>query len=966
MRLLKKKLFKNFIISFFMLMTLFIGVSLNLQQFDDQTINEEIIYKVDSLDQALSIANDYHLSFNNLSSRGIARFKLTNESDIQLLNTLGFAYNGTSQVFRPPGQETTDEDPYLSQQYALELMDTISAWQVTEGRSEVTVAIIDTGIDTSHDEFIGRISPLSYNSVSETVGISEVVDDHGHGTMVAGIIGALKNNSIGIAGITSNVQLMVIKANADGEDTFLDSALIEGIYYAADNGADIINLSLGSTYENPLTKDALDYATSLGVIVVAASGNDGTNEAFYPAAFDTTISVSAVGQDTLVAEYSNFGDTIDISAPGTEIVTTTINNGYGTVSGTSFAAPQVAGVLALMLSYFTEMERIEIIQRLLLSSVDQGDEGIDEYYGYGIANTNNALTYDFAKITFETYDGTPLNPIYHIIGTTLDRPEPPTLDNYAFIGWFKDSALTDPWNFETDIVTEDMTLYASYTKEYHEVTLITNDNELETIIVKNGETYTLPSPSLEGYNFIGWTTDQENQNPYVMSPVYNNLTLYAHFEEIIYYDINLYIDEELIETHSVEADTNYQPSLFEKTGHVFDGWYTDDTYTTTYDPTQAIESNKNIYAKFDPIIYNVTLMVDDEIYQIIETPYNQTANLPTPIKENHHFIGWYYTTSYINSYDDAPIIENITLYARFEVQAYQVTFVIGDSTQTKWQSVNEEFIPFTPSKDGFTFLGWYYNQDYTNPYQPIFLDQEITLYAQFEEDLYTVTYYDIDRETILYQTEVTHGESVNPPNPPEKPQSISFTYIFSSWSQETNNITSDINVYPQYDKSYIPGSIHIKPGLDTINVNDTWVDTGLSEMDNFLSVEISGDVNTSTVGKYVIDYRVYDGDTLLITVKRIVRVTQAIPSVSIELNPGITTILVGGTYREAGATTSQGDLTIISEVDTSQAGSYRVIYQVTIENMVFEKTRMVHVIDSNTTNTEDIYWYKKERDMYVA
>ncbi len=961
-----KKPFKNLTIYLAILMTLFFSVSLTMNQSIEHVSHEEVIYRVDDLDQALTLADEYHLSFNQLSSRGMATFNLTDASNIELLTAMGFAYNRTSQVVAPPWQETTDEDPYLSDQYALEMMDTINAWQVTEGTSNVTVAIIDTGIDDNHDEFVGRISSKSYNSVTETVGISEVIDDQGHGTMVAGIIGAQKNNSTGIAGITSNVQLMVIKANADGKETFQDSAIIEGIYYAADNGADIINLSLGSTYENPYTKEALDYASSLGVIVVAASGNDGTNEAFYPAAFDSTISVSAVGEDTLIAEYSNYGETIDISAPGTDIITTTTNNGYGSVSGTSFAAPQVSGVLALMLSYFTEMERAEIIQRLLLSSVDQGAEGIDDYYGHGITNTNNALTYDFVKVTFETYDGTPIEPVYNLVDTTLKMPDPPKLDDYAFMGWFKDSGLTEAWDPDTDIVTEDMTLYASYNKEYHEVTFISNDQTMDTILVKNGETFTLPTASLDGYNFLGWTTDQENLNPYEESPVYSNLTLYAHFEEIVYYDVHLYIDGELVERDTVESGSTYQADTFEKTGHVFDGWYLDDAYTTAYDPTQTIESNLNIYGKFDPIIYNVTLMVDDQVYDTIDVAYNETPSLPEPTKENAHFIDWYYTTSYIDSYEDTPITENITLYARFENAAYEVTYVINDTSHTDWHLTNELFEPYTPTKEGYTFLGWYYDQDFTNPYEPIYLEEEITLYGKFEIEYYRVVFYDSDRETILYETEVTYGQSVTPPSRPEKNQTISFTYTFSSWSQSTDHITEDIFVYPQYDKSFIPGSITINPGLDSVKVGDTWVDTGLSQLDPFLRLETNQTVDTSSPGKYIVEYEIYDGDTLIVLIKRMVRVTETVPEVTIELNEGITTLPVGGTYVEAGAISSAGEITIDSKVDTSQAGIYTVTYQVTVDNVLFEKTRYVHVVDDYPTSLTQIYWYKEESDTYVA
>ncbi|MDA3931248.1 MAG: InlB B-repeat-containing protein, partial [Tenericutes bacterium] len=287
-------------------------------------------------------------------------------------------------------------------------------------------------------------------------------------------------------------------------------------------------------------------------------------------------------------------------------------------------------------------------------------------------------------------------------------------------------------------------------------------------------------------------------------------------------------------------------------------------------------------------------------------------------------------------------------------------------TNTEWHLISNIFEPYTPTKQGFTFLGWYYDQAYTNAYEPIILDQEITLYAHFEEEYYTVTYFDTDKETILYETEVTYGEAVTPPSAPDKSPTISFTYTFKSWSEDTDNITSDLYVYPQYDKAYIPESITIKPGLDTIIAGNTWVDTGVTELDPFLSVVINEDVNTSIPGKYIVEYAVYDGEMKVMTIKRMVRITEIYPSVTIELNEGLSTIPVGGTYTEAGATYSEGEITIISDVDMTQAGTYIVIYQVTVNNIVFEKTRYVHVVEINPTNMSDIYWYKEERDIYVA
>jgi uncharacterized repeat protein (TIGR02543 family) len=882
------------------------------------------------------------------------------------MKEVGFVLNHTSVITSPPWQNTSDEDPYINQQYALNVLDIFESWEMTEGSNEVIVAVIDTGIDILHNEFIGRISNLSYNAVTETIGLEAVVDDQGHGTMVSGIIAAVKNNRTGIAGITSNVKVMAIKANASGEDTFKDSALIEGIYYAVDNGADIINLSLGSNYPNPLVKDALDYAETHGVIVVAASGNDGNDEAFYPAAFPSTISVSSIGEDLSIAEYSNFGETIDISAPGSDIITTIMNNSYGSVSGTSFAAPQVVGALALMLSYFPDMSAEEITQRFLLSAVDYGAEGYDQYYGFGIANSYQALTNEFAKITFETFSGTTIEPLYQLVNTTLNLPEPPKLEDYAFMGWYKDSEFTQPWDLENDLVTEDTTLYAKFNKEYHEVTFIANGIIQNTLTVKNGDTFALPTASLENHHFIGWTLDIENLNPYESSPLYSNLTLYAHFEAIVYYDISLYIDHELVDIITVEKNTLFNLESYEKIGHDFDGWYEDDEYINIYDESKLIETDKSIYARFIPKTFTVSLIIDNEIYDTIEIEYNQIPNLPTPTKDNSHFIDWYLEEEFLTVYKDSPITKDLSLYAYFDIEAYSVTYHINDDSYTEWHKADDLFEPSEPTKEGYLFSGWFYDIEYLNLYEVSPLSQNLEIYGFFELEYYQIIFYDYDQETILYEALTTYGKSVLPPSPNNLPDSISFTYSFSHWSEPTDYIKSDLAIYPVYNKEYIEGSIQLEVGKDTIVQGEAWNDGGITELDDFLTVETTGTVDINIPGKYTINYIIYAGDEIVDAITRIIRVTAFKTEVSIELNPGVTTISIGTDYQEAGASSEYGEVTIDSNVDTTKAGIYLVRYFVEADGKIYEKQRYVHVVEENPIKVNLAYWYREDDDFYVA
>ena len=958
------KKYHRIFICFILLLTLFMGSSFTIKLETEQLSNEQVIYNVNNKDEAMFLAEKYHLSFNKLSSHGMALFDLTHKSNHKQLIRKGFAFNGTSKALSPTNSEIVDEDPRLKEQYALELMDTIEAWEITEGTNDITVAILDSGIDYDHEEFIGRVSPLSYNASTETVGLEAVDDDTGHGTMVAGIIGAGKNNGAGIAGIAPNIKILAIKTNIENENSYKDNALIEGIYYAVDNGADIINLSLGNYSKNIFMEIALNYAKNNGVIVVASAGNDGVNDPFYPAAYSSTIAVSAVNEYVGNAPYSNFGSYIDISAPGTRIMTTLNYNGYGTISGTSFASPQVSGVLALMLSYFPDLSSEEIIERLLLSTVDYGDEGIDPYFGHGLVNTYNALSYQIHKVTFNTYGGKTIDPIYQITNSKISPPNPPTFNDFEFLGWYIDFELTQPWDFENSIVTDNITLHAKYDKPSHEVTYISNYQIINTMIFPDGGIIALPNVSLEGHEFRGWTIDKENQIPLETNKVYNNLTLYAHFEPISYHDIHLYIDGELQESSTLESGLTYQPSVFNKTGYSFDGWYLDDDYTIEYDSSQPIKNDLNLYGKFKPNNMTVTLMLDGQVYQTLDVRFDQIISLPQPIKDSTHFVGWYFSDAYEETYQYSPITEDITLYGRFSSNANKVTYSLDGVNEIVWRMSNEIFEPFTPIKTGYIFMGWYTDQAYTNAYEVGVLSQDISLYGFFEKVLYTVKFYQADRESIFYETQVSYGESATPANQPEKNNSLNFTY--TQWSHNTNQVTKDLNIYPIFKKQYIPESITLKPGLDTINEGDIWVDSGLSNHESNLTIKTLHDINNSVPGRHPVNYLIYDGEHIIACILRFVTIVETSPNLTIELNPGISSIPVGGQYIEAGATSSQGEVVIISNIDTSQAGTYRVIYQVNIDNHSFEKTRVIHVYELDVLNSTQIYWYKEERDQYVA
>lgn len=318
-------------------------------------------------------------------------------------------------------------DPYYSKQWNLHNINIEGAWTQTKGK-DITVAVIDTGITRVRDLVETEFVP-GYDFVNDTV---KADDDNGHGTHVAGTIAQSTNNSYGVAGIAYEAKLMPLKVLSDyGGGTVADIA--EAIKFAADNGADVINMSLGGGGESHLMKDAIDYAHRKGVVIIAAAGNENQNSASYPARYPHVIGVSALGSDGEKAPYSNFGAGVDISAPGGsdagKILQETIDpenkgvNVFMGFQGTSMAAPHVAGVAALVKASGVK-EPDEILEVLKQSARTVQDDGLN-YYGAGLLNADAAVQRATqGQISFQDFfrwlrDNGYLNPGFWIDGGAI-------------------------------------------------------------------------------------------------------------------------------------------------------------------------------------------------------------------------------------------------------------------------------------------------------------------------------------------------------------------------------------------------------------------------------------------------------------------------------------------------------------------------------------------------------------------
>jgi thermitase len=259
------------------------------------------------------------------------------------------------------------------------------------GSPAIKIAIIDSGILASHPEFAGRILP-GYDFVNND---TDPHDDYGHGTHVAGIAAAGANNGIGMIGVCPLCSIIPVKV-LDQYNQGEWSNVAAGILFAVDAGANVINLSLGGQSIPQPVEEAIRYAVQHNVVVVAAVGNGRTNAPFYPAAMDEVVGVAATRNDDTRWSLSNYGSFVELSAPGYAVYSTynDMNNtykGYNYMSGTSMAAPHVAGLAGLLFSQNPALT-VEALRVLMRSTaVDLGDPGRDDYFGYGRIDAFAAL-----------------------------------------------------------------------------------------------------------------------------------------------------------------------------------------------------------------------------------------------------------------------------------------------------------------------------------------------------------------------------------------------------------------------------------------------------------------------------------------------------------------------------------------------------------------------------------------------
>lgn len=325
----------------------------------------------------------------------VSTLERTGKYSVVEYNSIG-SYNGLTN------------DTYRGSQWYLGSINAFNAWNITMGNPNITVAVLDSGTDWTHydlgngtDGYTNVNEQLAWNYVSNT---NNVITSNRHGTIVTGILGAKSNNSRGISGISggnnvAGISVVPFCVGVQGVDSsIVDDAIID----AVDLGARVIQLSFSISQTNAINA-AINYAVQNNVVIICSSGNDYFSSVSYPASNQNVIGVGATDKNNIKASFSNYGTSLDIVAPGVDIFSTTLNNGYVSDSGTSFAAPIVSGVAALVLSvnpFLTGQEVRDIIEQTAqkvggysYANTSGRTNGIwHEHMGYGLVDAYAAVT----------------------------------------------------------------------------------------------------------------------------------------------------------------------------------------------------------------------------------------------------------------------------------------------------------------------------------------------------------------------------------------------------------------------------------------------------------------------------------------------------------------------------------------------------------------------------------------------
>lgn len=448
--------------------------------------NYYILYRADALDNVLEISNT-----NNVLAREIT---ITNTASGGYSPDSGYGLiNASAAVAKAIGEKLFVDVPDLGgNNWGADLVKAPETWAKGYTGQGVVVAVLDTGVDYNHQDLSSNIWTNSkeiagngkdddgngyiddYYGWNFDGNNNSTLDVNGHGTHVSGTIAGV-NNGYGVTGIAYNSKIMPVKV-LDDQGSGSYSAIANGIYYAVDNGADVINLSLGGGRSNDTLQKAIEYASSKGVIVVMAAGNDGGSQPAYPARYAKNygLAVGAVDQNKNLADFSNRAGADQlayVTAPGVNVYSTLPGNEYASYSGTSMATPHVAGVVALMLSANPNLSDAQVRQILAETSGNSTTQTAN------YSENTTSLSYDSKVTAISSFDTNVISPWIRSYTnkdtvTSVSNPSSPEENQNNILP--NSSAWTQFWHEYKNSVIGGST---TSTSNYH-------DSETESIIEK--------------------------------------------------------------------------------------------------------------------------------------------------------------------------------------------------------------------------------------------------------------------------------------------------------------------------------------------------------------------------------------------------------------------------------------------------------------------------------------------------
>ena len=361
-------------------------------------------------------------------------------------------------------------DPnYPDQWHHLKISDP-QGWDISVGTTTIPIAVIDSGVNPTHPDLSSKLL-LGWSFLTNT---SDTHDVLGHGTAVAGTAAALTNNSIGVAGVAwQNPIVPLVVLNSSNFATY--SNIAKAVTYAADHGIRVLNISIGGSSYSSTLQDAINYAWGKGAIVFASAMNNNWDTPVYPAAMNNVVAVAATDQNDAKASFSNYGNWIDVAAPGVDIFTTNNSGSYGYRKGTSFASPMAAALAALTLSVNPSLTNSQIVDIIEKNTDDLGNAGFDTIFGWGRINIYKTLTaagvplatdttYPTTAITFPA-DGSTVSGIVTVSASASDDV------GVSSVELWKDNALFaktpfSPYSFSWDTTKDTNGSHTLVSKAY--------------------------------------------------------------------------------------------------------------------------------------------------------------------------------------------------------------------------------------------------------------------------------------------------------------------------------------------------------------------------------------------------------------------------------------------------------------------------------------------------------------------